>query len=77
MKSILKKIYSFISIPAKEFNIVRFRNSDRTEIGYNLKGFFFGIPICLTISEKSMKDIIDFYNNKKAQDSNTETYYDF
>ena len=77
MKSILKKIYSFISIPAKEFNIVKFRNSDRIETGYNLKGFFFGIPICLTISEKSMKDIIDFYNNKKAQDSHTDTYYNF
>lgn len=78
MKSILKKISGFISIPATEFNIVRFRyNDDRTEIEYNLKGFFFGIPICLTISEKSMKNIIDFYNNKKAQDSNTETYYNF
>lgn len=78
MRSILKKISSFISIPAKEFNIVRFRyNDDRTEIEYNLKGFFFGIPICLTISEKSMKNIIDFYNNKKAQDANTETYYNF
>lgn len=78
MKSILKKISSFISIPAKEFNIVRFRyDDDRTEIEYNLKGFLFGIPICLTISEKSMKNIIDFYNNKKAQDSNTETYYNF
>lgn len=78
MKSILKKISGFISIPVTEFNIVRFRyNDDRIEIEYNLKGFFFGIPICLTISEKSMKNIIDFYNNKKAQDSNTETYYNF
>lgn len=78
MKSILKKISGFISTPATEFNIVRFHyNDDRTEIEYNLKGFFFGIPICLTISEKSMKNIIDFYNNKKAQDSNTETYYNF
>lgn len=78
MKSILKKISGFISTPATEFNIVRFRYNDgRTEIEYNLKGFFFGIPICLTISEKSMKNIIDFYNNKKAQDSNTETYYNF
>lgn len=78
MKSILKKISGFISTPATEFNIVRFRyNDDRTEIEYNLKSFFFGIPICLTISEKSMKNIIDFYNNKKAQNSNTETYYNF
>lgn len=78
MKSILKKISSFISTPATEFNIVRFRyNDDRTEIEYSLKGFFFGIPIYLTISEKSMKNIIDFYNNKKAQDSNTKTYYNF
>ena len=77
MKSILKKIFSFISTPATEFNIVRFWCNDRIERGYNLKGFFFGIPICLTISEKSMKNIIDFYNNKKAQDSNTDTYYNF
>lgn len=48
MRNILKKI----SIPAKEFNIVRFRYNDRTEIEYSLKGFLFGIiPICLTISE--------------------------
>lgn len=74
MGNILKKI----SIPAKEFNIVRFRYNDRTEIEYSLKGFLFGIiPICLTISEKSMKNIIDFYNNKKVQDANTETYYNF
>ena len=77
MKSILKKIFSFISTPATEFNIVRFRYNDRIESGYSLKGFFFGIPICLTISEKSMKNIVDFYNNKKAQDANTETYYNF
>ena len=77
MKSVLKKIFSFISTPATEFNIVRFRCNDRIESGYSLKGSFFGIPICLTISEKSMKHIIDFYNNKKAQDSNTETYYNF
>ena len=77
MKSILKKIFSFISTPATEFNIVRFRHDGRIERGYNVKGFFFGIPICLTISEKSMKNIIDFYNNKKAQDANTETYYNF
>ena len=79
MKSILKKISGFISTPATEFNIVKFRyNDDRTEIEYSLKGFLFGIlPICLTISEKSMNNIIDFYNNKKAQDSNTETYYNF
>lgn len=74
MRNILKKI----SIPAKEFNIVRFHYNDRTEIEYNLKGFLFGIiPIYLIISEKSMKNVIDFYNNKKAQDSNTETYYKF
>ena len=77
MKSILKKISSFISTPATEFNIVRFCYNDRTEIEYNLKGFLFGIPIHLTISEKSMKNIVDFYNNKKAQDSNTEIYYKF
>lgn len=77
MKSILKKISSFISTSATEFNIVRFRYDDRTEIEYNLKGFLFGIPIYLTISEKSMKNIVDFYNNKKAQDAHTETYYNF
>ena len=78
MKSILKKISKFFYIPAKEFNIVRFRYvSDETEIQYNLKGFLFGIPIHLIISEKSMKNIVDFYNNKKAQDANTETYYNF
>lgn len=78
MRSILKKISSFFYIPDKEFNIVRFRyDDDRTEIEYNLKGFLFGIPIHLTISEKSMKNIVDFYNNKKKQDSNTETYYNF
>ena len=52
MKSILKKISSFISTLVTEFNIVRFRYNDRTEIEYNLKGFLFGIPIHLTISEK-------------------------
>ena len=41
MKSILKKISSFISTPVTEFNIVRFRYNDRTEIEYNLKGFLF------------------------------------
>ena len=53
MKSILKKISSFISTPVTEFNIVIFRYNDRTEIEYNLKGFLFGIPIHLTISEKN------------------------
>lgn len=78
MKSILKKISSFFCIPAKEFNIVRFRyDDDRTEIEYTLKSSIFGIPIHLIISEKSMKKIVDFYNNKKAQDANTETYYNF
>lgn len=78
MKSILKKISSFFYIPAKQFNIIRFRyESNETEIQYNLKGFLFGIPIYLIISEKSMKNIVDFYNNKKAQDANTETYYIF
>ena len=78
MLSILKKISSFFYIPAKEFNKVKFRYaSDETEIEYTLKGSFFGIPIYLTISEDSMKNIIDFCNNKKAQDANTETYYNF
>ena len=78
MTSILKKISSFFYIPAKEFNKVKFRYaSDETEIEYTLKGSFFGIPIYLTISEDSMKSIIDFCNNKKAQNSNTETYYNF
>ena len=78
MKSILKKISSFFYIPAKEFNIVKFRyDSDETEIEYALKGFLFGIPIHLTISEKSMKSIVDFYSNKKEQDAHTETYYNF
>lgn len=78
MKSILKKISSFFYIPAKEFNIARFRyDDDRTEIEYTLKSSIFGIPIHLIISEKSMKTIVDFYNNKKAQDANTETYHNF
>ena len=78
MLSILKKISSFFYIPAKEFNKVKFRYaSDETEIEYTLKGSFFGIPIYLTISEDSMKDIIDFCNNKKAQDANTEAYFNF
>lgn len=78
MKNILKKISSFFYIPAKEFSIVRFRyEDDRTEIEYNLKSSIFGIPIRLVISEKSMKNIVDFYNNKKAQDANAETYYNF
>lgn len=77
MTSILKKISSFFYIPAKEFNIVRFRyKSNETEIKYTLKGSVFGIPIYLTISEDSMKSVVDFYN-KKAQDANTETYYKF
>ena len=79
MKSILKKISSFFYIPGKEFNIARFHYDDgRTEIEYTLKSSFFGIPICLTISEKSMKNIVDFYNNnEKAQDANIKTHYDF
>lgn len=78
MKSILKKISSFFCIPAKEFNIVRFRyDDDRTEIEYTLKRSIFGIPIHLIISEKSMKSIIDFCNNKNTQNSSTETYYNF
>ena len=78
MLSILKKISSFFYIPAKEFNKVKFRYaSDETEIEYTLKGSFFGIPIYLTISEDSMKNIVDFYNNKNEQDTHTETYYNF
>ena len=78
MTSILKKISGFFYIPAKEFNKVKFRYaSDETEIEYTLKGSFFGIPIYLTISEDSMKNIIDFCSNKKAQDSHTETYFNF
>lgn len=78
MSSILKKISSFFYIPAEEFNKVKFRYaSDETEIEYTLKGSFFGIPIYLTISEDSMKSIIDFCNNKNTQNSSTETYYNF
>ena len=78
MTSILKKISGFFYIPAKEFNKVKFRYaSDETEIEYTLKGSFFGIPIYLTISEDSMKNIIDFCSDKKARDANTETYYNF
>lgn len=78
MKSILKKISSFFYIPAKEFNIVRFRyKSDETEIEYILKGSIFGIPIYLTISEDSMKSIIDFCNKKNDQESQAETFYTF
>ena len=78
MKSILNKISSIFYIPAKEFCAAKFRcGSDKTEIQYTLKGSIFGIPIYLTISQDSMKSIIDFCNNKKAQDANTETYYNF
>ena len=78
MTSILKKISGFFDIPAKEFNKVKFRYaSDETEIEYTLKGSFFGIPIYLTISEDSMKDIIDFCNSKNTQNSSKETYYNF
>ena len=78
MTSILKKISSFLYIPAKEFNKVKFRYaSDETEIEYTLKGSFFGIPIYMTVSEDSMKSIIDFCNNKKAQNSSTEAYFNF
>ena len=78
MKSILNKISSFFYIPAKEFCAAKFRcGSDKTEIQYTLKGSIFGIPIYLTISEDSMKSIIDFCNKKKAQDANTETFYTF
>ena len=78
MTSILKKISSFFYIPAKEFNVVRFRyESDETEIKYTLKGSIFGIPIYLTISEDSMKSIVDFYNNKDTPDRHSETYHNF
>lgn len=78
MSSILNKISSFFYIPAKEFNKVKFRYApDETEIEYTLKGSFFGIPIYMTVSEDSMKSIIDFCNNKKEQDAHTETYYNF
>ena len=78
MTSILKKISSFFYISATEFNIVRFRyKSNETEIKYTLKGSIFGIPIYLTISEDSMKRIVDFYNNKDTQDFHTETYHNF
>lgn len=76
--SILKKISSFFCIPAKEFNRVKFHyDSDKTEIEYTVTGSIFGIPICLTISEDSMKNIVDFYNNKKIENAHTETYYNF
>lgn len=78
MTSILKKISSFLCIPVKEFNRVKFRyESDETEIVYTFKGSFFGIPIFMTVTEDSMKDIIDFCNNKNTQDANTEAYYNF
>ena len=78
MISILKKISSFFYIPAKEFNKVKFRYaSDETEIVYTFKGSFFGIPIYMTMTEDSMKDIIDFCNNKNTQNSSTETYFNF
>ena len=79
MTSILKKISSFLCIPVKEFNRVKFRYaSDETEIVYTLKGsFFFGIPIYMTVTEDSMKDIIDFCNNKNTQNSSTEAYFNF
>ena len=78
MTSILKKISSFLCIPVKEFNRVKFRNaSDETEIVYTLKGSFFGIPICMAMSEDSMKDIIDFCNNKNTQNSSSEAYFNF
>ena len=76
MRSILKKISSFFYIPAKEFNKVKFRYaSDETEIEYTLKGSFFGIPIYLTISEDSMKSIIDFCNNKNTRHQLFYMYY--
>ena len=78
MKSILNKISSFFYIPAKEFNKVKFRYaSDETEIEYTLKGSIFGIPIYLTISEDSMKDIIDFCSDKNTQNSSKEAYFNF
>ena len=78
MTSILKKISSFLCVPVKEFNRVKFRYiSDETEIVYTFKGSFFGIPIYMTLPEDSMKDIIDFCNNKNTQDSRTEAYYNF
>ena len=78
MTSILKKISSFLCIPAKEFNKVKFRYaSDETEIVYTFKGSFFGIPIYMTMTEDSMKDIIDFCNDKKVQNSSTEAYFNF
>ena len=78
MTSILKKISSFFYISATEFNIVRFRyKSNETEIKYTLKGSIFGIPIYLTISEDSMKRIVDFYDNKDKQDLHIETYHNF
>lgn len=53
MTSILKKISSFFYIPAKEFNIVRFRyKSNETEIKYTLKGSVFGIPIYMDTTDK-------------------------
>ena len=78
MSSILKKISGFFYIPVKEFNRVKFRYvSDETEIVYTFKGSFFGIPIYMTMTEDSMKDIIDFCNNKNTQNFNRETYYNF
>ena len=48
MRSILKKISSFLCVPVKEFDRVKLRYvSDETEIAYTLKGSFFGIPIYL------------------------------
>ena len=78
MKSILNKISSFFYIPAKEFCAAKFRcGSDKTEIEYILKGSIFGIPIYLTISEDSMKSVVDFYNKKNDQESQSETFYTF
>ena len=77
MTSILKKIFSFFYIPAKEFNKVKFRYaSGETEIEYTLKGSFFGIPIYMTVTEDSMKSIIDFCN-KNVQNSSKEAYFNF
>lgn len=78
MNAILQKLLTFFYIRAKEFNIVKFRYDDeRTEIQYTLKGSFFGIPIHFVITEKSMKDIVDFCNKGYAEDSSSESIYKF
>ena len=81
IKSFFRFLFSkFIYKPAEVFSFVRYRNDENNtdEFEFYVEGHdFLGFPTTFIIDEDSMKQFVDFYQNRFSKEYKTQSLKKF